>query len=118
MDEEDFEENKVVYDWLKKTIDLSDYTKRFQRFCLSEAYTHSKNEKTRNWLEPIKDPMLFIDTKALYELEKLSSEFYEKDEDEKEKQQKRKGLESLLTETEDQLMILSEIRDLINQRLN
>ncbi len=118
MREDDFEENNEVYSWLRKTVDASDFMKRLQRFCLSEAYYGADNERTKKWLEHVKDPDLYEDTKALFELKWYSKEFYEMSEDEQQKEKNRRGLNSFLSGIKKEIGSLNEIKNIIEERLN
>ncbi|MEX2347710.1 MAG: hypothetical protein WD511_00700 [Balneolaceae bacterium] len=117
INQEELEDQKDVQKWLRQTIETSKFTKRLQRFCLAEAYRSAENEKTKEWLNHVEDPELFDDTMALFELKWYSKEFHEMSEEEQQKELQKKGLESFLTDIEEQVTVLGSIKKLIQERL-
>ncbi len=116
--EDEVNENKEVYECLKEVVEVSNFTKRIQRFFLSEAYNYAKNEKTKKWLEHVKDPNLYVDTKALFELEWYSKEFHDMSENEQEKEKYRRGLDSFLSDINQQINFLKEAKSLVETRIS
>lgn len=115
--DDESEHETEVANWLKRTIEISKFTKRLQRYCLSKAFHSAKTEKTKKWLEHVKDPDLFEDTKAIIELKWYSEEFSGMSEEEQDKVLQTKGIESLLSDIDKQIDLLNKIKNTLQKKV-